>query len=449
MYAHDRRDFLKSMGRLAGALALPGVQAGGRQDKPSFVFILIDDLGWTDLGCFGSDYYETPHIDRLAREGVRFTSAYTSSGVCSPTRASIMTGKYPGRLRLTTYLPGPRIPNTKLLPPETKKFLDPGELALGEAFKESGYETIYIGKWHLGGFPDRHGFGRFHYNSKVSVPGDAKGVHKLTRVAENIMEEFKDKPFLLFLSHYSVHVPLAAGEEAIRKYARKPPGKNGQSNPVMGAMIEEIDQSVGRIMNKIRSLGLEDRTVVIFFSDNGGFSCNWKGSLVTSNRPLRGGKSMLYEGGIRVPLIVKGPGISEPGGACGVPVICNDLYPTMLSMAGLPLRPEQHVDGKSLVPLLKGAATLERKHLFWHYPHYQALPPHGAVRSENYKLIEFYEDDRAELYDLKKDPGEADDLADGMPEKAMELRGLLHRHLKSVDAQMPTVNPEYDPEEGR
>jgi arylsulfatase A-like enzyme len=354
-----------------------------------------------------------------------------------------MTGKYPARLHLTTYIPGPEIPHTRLIPPPAKKLLDPGELTFGEAFKAADYETLHIGKWHLGPTgPEGHGFEKTFYSHGISLQGDPKGVNQLTRATEGLLELHKDKPFVMVLSHYSVHAPLEAKEEKIKKYVHKPAGRNGQNNPVMAAMIEEIDDSVGRIMQKLKQLEIEDHTAVILFSDNGGLVSPSGEEAVTSNRPLRGGKSMLYEGGIRVPLIVKWPGAPSQGSTCNVPVISTDFFPTLLEMTGLPPRPEQHVDGMSLAPLLRGEEQLGRKHLYWHYPHYQAMAPHGAVRSGKYKLIEFYEDGLVELYDLKKDVGEKNNLAVERPEKAESLRRVLHEHLKSVHAQMPTIRPD-------
>ena len=420
----------------------------------NLVFILADDLGVQDLGCYGSNYYETPNCNRLAEEGVRFANAYAASPICSPSRASILTGRYPHRLHLTAYIPGQECPVAKLKAPDWIKYLRDSETTCAEAFREAGYATCHIGKWHVGAVdePSKHGFETVTKERKdlKNASDDPWFVRHYTEAAEAFLENNKNRPFLLTLSHGTVHAPLHEKADLIAKYQKKSTGSNGQANPVMAAMIERMDWSVGRVLGKIKELGLEKNTAVIFSSDNGGlmevFDEKLKKNVVaTSNLPYRGGKSQLYEGGVRVPLIVKWPGVTKPGGVCDVPVISTDLYPTFLDMAGLPLRPAQHLDGLSLAPLLRGGDRLERTCLYWHYPHYQTLPPHGAVRCGEWKLIEHYEDGKLELFNLADDPGETNNLATANPERAEQLRHFLHDHLKAIGAQMPDSNPDYDP----
>ncbi len=449
--------------------------------KPNLVFILADDLGWADLGCYGSTFYETPHLDQLAAKGMRFTDAYAACSVCSPTRASILTGKYPARLHLTDWLPGrPDRPDQKLRRPVILDHLPLAEVTLAKALREGGYRTGFIGKWHLGGtnyFPEHQGFDLNvggcqrgsppSYFSPYRIPtlrDGPKGEYltdRLTDEALKFIDGAGGKPFLLYLSHYAVHNPQQAKADLIAKYktkaARLPPpagpeflpeGKNQarqiQNQPVYAAMVQSVDESVGRVMQKLADLGIEENTIVVFTSDNGGLSTS-EGA-PTSNLPLRGGKGWHYEGGVREPLIVRWPGVTRRGSTCRAPMISTDYYPTFLEMAGLPLRPQQHVDGVSLVPLLKGGAQPERP-LFWHYPHYsnQGGGPGGAVRVGDYKLIEWFEDMRVELFNLKDDPGEHHDLAAAIPEKAAALRQQLHQWRESVGAAMPTPNPDYNP----
>jgi arylsulfatase A-like enzyme len=449
--------------------------------RPNLVFILADDLGWADLGCYGSTFYETPHLDQLAAKGVRFTDAYAACSVCSPTRASILTGKYPARLHLTDWLPGRTDrPDQKLKRPVILDHLPLEEVTLAEALREAGYRTGFFGKWHLGGpdfFPDKQGFDLNvggcqrgsppSYFSPYRIPTLTDGpkgeylTDRLTDEALKFIEGGKGKPFLLYLSHYAVHNPQQAKAGMVAKYkgnaARLPRGpvpeflpegkqqtRQIQNQPVYAAMVESVDESVGRVMQKIAELGLEGNTIVVFTSDNGGLST--AEGAPTSNLPLRAGKGWHYEGGVREPLIVRWPGISKPGSICRAPMISTDYYPTLLEMAGLPLRPQQHMDGVSLVPLLKGGARPERP-LFWHYPHYsnQGGGPGGAVRLGDFKLVEWFEDMRVELFDLSNDLGERHNLAAAMPDKAATLRQQLHEWRESVKAAMPTPNPDYNP----
>jgi arylsulfatase A-like enzyme len=475
----NRRDFVKMAGFTAAALAIPKllVAEDRSRKQPNFVFFLIDDMGFKDIGCNGSTFYETPNIDKLAADGMRFTDAYAACPVCSPTRASIMTGKYPARLNLTDYLVGRR--RGKLIPAEYIHQMPLEEVTIAEALKEAGYTTCFIGKWHLGGkpyWPEHQGFdvniGGTHTGAPRNYfwpqwrgnppiegrPGEYL-TDRLTDEAIKFLEGKKDKPFLLYLSHYAVHIPLQAKKEMIEKYRAKaakypakeprflPEGRSKarqvQDHPVYAGMVESVDESVGRVMDKLEDLGVADNTVVIFMSDNGGLST--AEGLPTSNLPLRAGKGWLYEGGIREPMIIKWPGVVKPKSKCSVPVTSTDFYPTMLEMAGLPIKPKQHIDGVSLVPLLKGKNKHKRKAIFWHYPHYgnQGGSPGGAVRAGDYKLIEFYEDSRTELYNLKTDISEKNNLSEKMPDRATKMLKMLKTWRKDVDAKMPRPNPDY------
>ncbi|MHC4122751.1 MAG: sulfatase [Planctomycetota bacterium] len=476
----NRRSFLKK-GLFSTTLLVSGCSKPlalfENKKKLNFVFILIDDLGWADLGCYGSSFYETPNIDKLASEGMRFTQAYAASPVCSPTRASILSGKYPARSGLTEWIPGPNEPTEHLhqMPLE--------EVTIAEAFKEAGYATGYVGKWHLGSkwigaskefHPVNQGFDsekiRWYYrkmkdNRKYKAHFSPEGEYLTdvyTNDALNFIENNSNNPFLLYLSHYAVHVPIQAKEEIIAKYkakaAKLPKAKKEyydiendfrtqliQNHAVYAAMIESVDQGVGKITQKLKTLGLNENTVIIFMSDNGGLATANKNKhkAFTANAPLREGKGWLYEGGIREPMIIKWPNVIKPGSICETPVISTDFYPTMLEMADLPLKPNQHIDGISLVPLLKGTKKFRRKRLYWHYPHFHIYGnvPSSAIRDGDYKLIEYFEyfgESRIELYNLKNDIGEKEDLSKKEPKKAIKLKKRLHNWRKSVVAKMPT-----------
>ncbi len=473
---------------LGGAAALGTSSLGcarpalAAQRRPNFVFFLVDDLGWTDLGCFGSTFYETPNVDRLAAEGMRFTNAYAACPVCSPTRASIMTGKYPARMATTDYF-GAAQPekwkrNTPLLPASYLDRLPHEEVTLAEAFKEAGYATFFAGKWHLGPeefWPETQGFdvnkggitrggpyGGKKYFSPYGNPrleDGPEGEHlpdRLAQEAVRFIDEHQEEPFLAYVSFYSVHTPLMARRDLRKKYTEKrkqaPPeswGQDGgrkvrlvQNHPVYGGMVEAMDLAVGNVLDALDDMDLGDNTVVIFMSDNGGLSTS-EGH-PTSNLPLRAGKGWTYEGGIREPMIVRGPAVSQVGTVCDIPVISTDFYPTMLDVAGLPPRPEQHCDGVSIRPLLQGNDMPERA-MYWHYPHHgnQGGSPSGAVRLGDWKLIEFFGDGRLELYNLGNDIAEKNDLAKAMPGKTQELAAMLRAWQKEVGARFPTANPAY------
>ncbi len=435
---------------------------------PNVVIILVDDLGWSDLGSSGSTFYETPNIDRLARRGVRFTSAYAACPVCSPSRAAILTGKYPARLHLTDWLPGrPDRPSQKLLRPPIRQELPLQEVTLAEALKPVGYATASLGKWHLGGelfFPQHQGFDlnlggtetgsppggyfRFKTPSLKSRSDREYLTDRLNEEAVRFIETHQNQPFFLYLAHYAVHIPLQAKPEIEAKYRAKAKRSSSQDNPIYAAMIQSVDEGVGKVLQTLDDLKIADRTVVIFTSDNGGLSVKeGPNTPATSNAPLRAGKGYLYEGGIRVPLIIVGPGVIRPGSICHVPVSGQDLYPTILAMVGLSPAPGPVIDGENLVPLLDGTGAVRRDALYWHYPHYsnQGGKPGGAIRQGDLKLIEWYEDGRVELYDLKRDIGERHDLAAERPVEAARLYKQLARWRESVGAQMPKPNPNYDP----
>lgn len=445
--------------------------------QPNFVFFLVDDLGYMDIGANNPNtFYETPNVDRLASQSVRFTNGYAANPVCSPTRFSIMTGKYPSRANATNFFSGRRA--GRFLPAPLNDRMPLSEITLAEALKEAGYQTAFLGKWHLGPseqfWPEKQGFdinvGGF---SRGSPPGGyfapyknprledgLKGEHLTTRLTDEslkIIEKFQDKPFLLYLSFYTVHTPLQAPKDLVAKYqakAEKLAGKPEfadeeqvwpvktprkvrilQKHPTYAAMIETMDTSVGRVLAKLKELGLEENTVVMFMSDNGGLSTS-EGS-PTSNLPLRGGKGWLYEGGIREPFLIRWPGGAKAGTTCDVPVISTDFYPTILDIAGLDAKPTQHLDGVSLVPLLKDNGRIAERPLFWHYPHYsnQGGMPGGAVRTGEYKLIERFEDGRVHLYNLRDDIGERVDLAKEQPDRVNKMRRQLHAWYKRVDAK--------------
>lgn len=478
-----RREFLKTMLGSAAATLLPSASllraAAGNKKPLNFVFFLVDDFGWMDIGANNPHcFYETPNIDRIAHSGMNFTNGYAANPVCSPTRFSIMTGKYPTRVGATNWFSGKRSGRFNPAPLNDRMPLE--EVTLAEALKEHGYKTAFIGKWHLGSeenyWPENQGFDvniggwsvgspRGGYFAPFENPrlGDyPKGSHLpkvLTDESLKILDRYRSDPFLLYLAFYSVHTPLQGRDDLIAKYKAKrqklldaeerefgPEEQVWQVNnerrvrlrqchAVYAAMVEAMDEQIGRVLDKLEKLGIADNTAVILMSDNGGLSTS-EGS-PTSNLPLRGGKGWVYEGGIREPFMIRWPGVTKPGTESDVPVISTDFYPTILDMAGLPFKKNQHLDGVSLVPLLKGATSIERDALYWHYPHYsnQGGFPGGAIRMGDFKLIERFEDGRVHLYDLQNDIGERQDLADQYPERVEQMRNKLHAWYKQVDAK--------------
>ena len=436
--------------------------AHGAERKLNFILILADDLGWKDLSCYGSTFYETPNIDKLARDGMKFTQAYSACTVCSPTRAAILTGKYPARLHVTDWIPGQMPDNPKLIVPDWTKYLPLEEVSLARAFHNAGYATASIGKWHLGGeqyFPDKQGFdiniagteapnpktyfAPYNISTLKDGPNGEYITDRLGNEAEKFIEANKDKPFFLYFPEFAVHLPLQGKKEIVAKYEKKVRAGMTQTNAIYAAMVESMDDTVGQVRRKLEELKIADNTVIVFASDNGGRVPT------TSNDPLRVGKGSCYEGGTRVPLMVYWPKVTKPGGVCETPVSSVDLYPTLLEIAGEKKAAKKGVDGVSLVSLLKEKGKLKRDELFWHYPHYQhyqlgGATPYGAIRKGDFKLIEFFDDMRVELYNLRDDIGEQHNLASEMPDQVNKLRNRLHEWRKEVGAQMPTLNPNYD-----
>lgn len=455
----------------------------------SVVLILVDDLGWRDLGCYGSSFYETPNIDRLAVEGVRFTDAYAACPVCSPSRAAVLTGKYPARLGLTDFLLGQA--RGRLLGAPYIDHLPVEETTVAQAFSEAGYATWHVGKWHLGSrpfYPEQYGF-------DVNVGGCSWGLPRngyfapwgIETLAEGERGEYltdrlfdeavrliggcrPGEPFFLNLWPYAVHIPIQAPEALIQKYRTKALrlGLDGpwvveagepfpfeqrrhlrigrrrvQSDPTYAAMIENLDWNVGRLLTALADAGREAETLIVLTSDNGGLSTA-QGS-PTCNAPLVEGKGWMYEGGVRVPLIVRGPGVEARGGVSHLPVTSTDLYPTVLDAAGVALRPEQHVDGVSVLPVLRGEALTDRGAIYWHFPHYayEGGGPAAGVRLRDYKLIEFFETGTCELHNLRQDIAEAVDLAREEHVSAAELQERLHVWRERLGARLPLPNPEW------
>lgn len=433
-----------------------------KTNKPNFVMILADDLGWAQLGCYGSDYYKTPHIDKLAEQGMTFTNAYSAAAVCSPTRASIMTGKHPARLHLTDFIAGNPDTDYPLTQPEWTKYLPLEERCIAEVMKKHGYQTALFGKWHLSKEktplaslshnPDKQGFDEHFVTYKPvkrfarewqTPEDDPHNVDTITNLSLDFMERNKDKPFLLIVSHNSIHDPLVEAQSLIEKYEAMPASSKPENHPVVAAMIEVLDKSVGRVMDKMEQLDLNHQTVFIFYSDNGG-----KHSYAAQT-PFRAGKGWLYEGGIRVPLIVRWPGVIEPGRENQSLVTSCDFYPTFLDIAGIEPDDSKKMDGLSLYPVLQNNGKLKRNALHWNYPHYHkgsGMKPACAVRVGKYKLISWYEpvlldgEDAYELYDLEKDPGEQNNLIDELPEKAEFLKNKLYIWKEKLDAQEPIIN---------
>ncbi len=443
------------------------IAADGRlsaAERPNFVFILADDLGWSDLGCYGSSFHETPHIDRLASEGIRFTQAYTAGAVCSPTRGSIMTGKYPVRTGVTDYIPGLPSDGRKLATPRTKTELALEEVTLGEALKDGGYQTFYAGKWHLGknAFDaDAQGFEVYAGDNELGNYGqDWQFGDRMTAAALTFLKQRDNtRPFLMYLAYHEPHQPILEYPRHIDRFrakaAKLPPPqgstevdeRNGrtrvvQNDPAYASEVAGLDECVGRVLAQLDQNGLANNTIVIFFSDNGGLSTKAAPG-PTSNQPLRAGKGWLYEGGIRVPLIVRAPGATKPGSICETPVISTDLYPTLLTLADLPLRPQQHVDGVNIASLLSGGPAPNRQTFFWHYPHYHGSTwaPGSAIRDGDWKLIEFFEENSVELYDLKADIGEQKNLAADNPDQVKSLLAQLATWRSDTGAVMPQANP--------
>jgi arylsulfatase A-like enzyme len=435
---------------------------------PNVVYIMADDMGWTGLGCQGSTYYETPNIDRLAREGARFTDGYTCGPNCQPTRAALMSGQYGPRTGVYTVGNINRFNwrSRPLRPAANVVKLAPEKVTFAEALKQAGYATGHFGKWHLGQDPTHHplaqGFDEsivsmgkhFNFNTtpKAEHPKGEYLADFLTDKSIDFIKRHKGGPFLLCLHHFAVHTPLQAKPELVAKFKNKPP-TNGQHDPTYAAMTASVDESVGRVVKALDELGLTENTLVIFTSDNGGVGGYDREGLTnknnTDNAPLRSGKGSLYEGGVRVPYIFRWKGTITPGRVVDAPINSVDLYPTLLELADTKAPPDYPLDGSSYVSLLKGAKTRTREPLYWHFPGYLGAgrgqwrtTPAGSIRDGDWKLIEFFEDGRLELYNLKDDLGEKTNLATKKPEKVKELHAKLVAWRKQIHAPMPTKNKE-------
>jgi arylsulfatase A-like enzyme len=455
-------------------LFLATAAAAAASPPPNVVFILADDLGWSDLGCYGADLHETPRIDQLAREGVRFTQAYAMP-VCSPTRAAILTGRHAARLGMTIWRENALNPpgDGKLLPPPAIADLPQREVTLAEALKAAGYLTFHVGKWHLGDAthsPETQGFdlniGGTHWGAPATyfhpfrgpsgqarefryVPGLGVGKpgdylpDRLTDEALKLIDAAGDRPFFLNLWFHVPHTPMDGKTNLVEKYrARIKPGLRRQ-NPDYAALVESLDENVGRVLTRLQERNLAGRTLVIFASDNGGYVNQHRGRQVTDNSPLRSGKGSLYEGGIRVPLIVRLPGLTPPDTVCAEPVISMDFFPTILELCGISgkVRPAGPLDGLSLATLLgQPRSSLNREALFFHFPHYYpTTTPVSAVRAGDWKLLEYFEDNHVELYNLRDDPGEQRDLADRDIARAEQLRAVLREWRTAVGARLPSA----------
>lgn len=467
----DARMISKSLALILAIITLASVMPASAQDRPpNIIFMLIDDMGWTDLGCYGSKYYETPNIDQLAKEGMRFTQAYSACTVCSPTRAAALTGKAPARLHITDWIAGHDRPNARLKIPDWTKHLPLEEETLAERLKTRGYATASIGKWHLGGpdfHPEKHGFDVNIGGTDQGSPPSYFSPYKLATLPDGPKDEFltdrltneaiafigktKEQPFFIYLPHYAVHTPIMGKPEIVAKYQAKL-ADGGHGNPVYAALVESVDDSVGRLRETLKKLDLEANTIFVFTSDNGGLSGlvsaqGWRRG-PTDNSPSRLGKGSAYDGGVHIPLIVAWPGTVPADTVCDVPVITYDHVPTLLEATGTDLKEGQIVDGESLMPLLTEKGILKRDAIFWHYPHYHpgSATPYSAIREGDWKLIEFFEDDRVELYNLLRDPGEAQEVSEVDTDVALRLKETLQAWRLKVGAQETTPNEAYDPE---
>lgn len=423
--------------------------------RPNFILILADDLGWADLSCYGNKFNETPHIDRLAREGLRFTQFYAGP-VCSPTRANLQSGQDQARFGITQHIPGHRRPFALLIDPVVPAHLPLEVETLAERLKAAGYATGYFGKWHLGGKgfgPEQQGWQTVLEVKGNSLPPKVSGEQNSRRTAEFLSAEaidfirtHQDRPFLLQVSHTAVHIPLSTTPPLLAKYQAKPPQDGYPSLPAYAGLLEELDQSVGRIVAAVDEAGLAKQTLVLFLSDNGGLEHEQSGRVVTSNKPLRGEKGTLYEGGIRVPAIARWPERIAAGSVCDIPAITQDVFSACVELAEAEMPRDQPCDGVSLARLFHDpAAPLAREALYWHLPHYHHSTPASAIRQGDWKLIEFFETGELELYDLKMDRSEQRNLAAMNPERAQMLQRELSRWRKEVGARMPRPNPDYDP----
>ena len=440
-----------------GVSALIGTGCKKDDPKTNIIFILADDFGWAQTGVYGSDYYHTPNIDHLAAEGMRFTNAYAACSVSSPTRASIMTGKYPARLHLTDFIAGNNREDYPLSQPDWQKFLPLEEVTLAEVIKEQGYKTAIFGKWHLSITkfgpeslqynPDKQGFDQ-HFvidkpDRKITNPEyDPHKSDSIGNTSVKFIRENADNPFFLFVSFSAVHNPLMEKSDSINWWKNVAGSDKEENNPVIAAILSRMDRNIGKILEAVDQSKLASNTMVVFFSDNGGLGSDAK------QTPLREGKGWLYEGGIRVPLIIRWPGVVKKGSVSSENVSSIDFMPTFCDLLNVKNKP--NVDGISILSHLKTGVPLPERNLYWHYPHYHNGPPSGAIRSGKWKLIEWYENSLLEtgkpayeLYDLENDISESVNLADSMKTLTMKLSGELQRWRENVNAQMPFPNAKY------
>jgi arylsulfatase A len=463
--------------------------SGENETTPNILLIVVDDLGYSDLHCYGGGIQETPHVDQLAEEGVRFINAYASSTVCSPTRASLLTGKNPVAVNITDYIPGHQEgkiqPWHKFIVPEFHFHLPHEEITIAEKLKEKGYATASIGKWHLGGkgyLPTDQGFDiniagnhkglppTYYYPYKVSdeirqqnpwrdfeitpleIGKDSLYLtDRLTNEAIQYIKERKDSTFFLYLPFYTVHTPIQGRPDLVAKYEEKLKTHSDsiERNAHFLAMVECMDENVGRIVQTLEDLEIRDNTLIIFVSDNGGFQIRGKKEkgdyhriLASWNYPLREGKGTLYEGGLRVPTIINWPGRIEGGKISDEIIISTDVFPTIMELTGMNY--DQEIEGVSLWPHLIKNASIDRETLYWHYPHYHKTNPGAVIRDGDYKLIRYFENERTELYNLVNDLGETKDLSNQMPQKTAQLLNKLNQWLEEEGAKMPTPNPDYE-----
>ncbi len=455
--------------------------AGAAERPPNIVFILADDMGWADLPCYGNGFNEAPNLSRLAEEGMRFENAYAACPVCSPTRASILSGQYPARVGVIDFIPGHWRPYEKVTVPKNRtQFLPNDVVTMQESLKKAGYRTGYFGKWHLGfeadhlpsaqGADESYAFCNYDFYAPEFLPelkpaSDKRLSEVLTDMSVDFIEKNQEKPFFLFLAHYDVHVQLDGDRDLIEKYKKKEKPVGYPGNPVYAAMVEHVDRSVGRVLQTLDRLGLDENTVVFFFSDNGGLISRFdKVPLIadrslescadsplqyiaTSNLPLRGEKGTVYEGGIREPLIVRWPHKIARGTTCEAPVSSVDFYTTFLDLASAEPPQNQVLDGISILPALTGHPFDAERPLYWHYPVYHHDVPAGAVRKGDWKLIENQQDGSFQLFNLRTDLNESTDLKTLYPQKAQELQSLLKAWQKSVGAELPVPNPDFNAEQ--
>jgi arylsulfatase A-like enzyme len=515
MHSLSRRGFLRSLAITTGAALAPQLLRAAPSRQPNLVFFLVDDMGWMDSSVYGSEYYETPNMARLAKRSVRFTNAYTASPLCSPTRATLMSGQYPARTGITTAVghqpplpadtsryPEKTAVNRPVVYADSRRFLKPAQHTLAEALRDAGYHTAHIGKWHLGlnpeHWPETQGFEvSFHgapdpgppsYHSPYgfragTVTDGPEGEYitdRITDEAVHFIKASQDQPFYLNLWQYGVHGPWGHKEEYTRHFAQKKDPRGFQNNPIMASMLKSVDDSLGRVLDTLAELKLMENTVIVFFSDNGGNTHSrdehdtrseqvfrnpkhpkhasmvdyrhWAGyNAPTNNAPLRMGKGTLYEGGIRVPLMVYWPGVAAPNTTDSTVVVSPDLYPTILDMLGVARNPEQVIDGQSLIPVLRGSGGIPRDAVFFYFPHKLGERPGGvAVRRGDWKLIHWFETNDSypsefELYNLREDIGETTNLADNNSPVVAELNALANQHLKDCGALVPKPNPDYNP----